>query len=70
MYIEFDILNCCDSFEDLETEVSNWAKQHRIPFSTKVAKNLKYRLGLNTPEAFTVFFLTWTACDYSVKNPK
>ncbi len=70
MYIEFDILTATDSFESLEQAVDNWASQYHVPYTTKIAKNLKYRLGLNYPEHFTLFFVTWTACSYQVKNSK
>ena len=70
MYIEFDILNAMDNFDDLEDAVALWAKKHDIPYTTKVAKGLKYRLGLNQAEHFTLFFITWSACDYQVKNVK
>lgn len=70
MYIEFDVLTATDSFESLEQAVKSWANQYRVPHTTKVAKGLKYRLGLNYPEHFTLFFVTWTACAYQVKNAK
>ena len=70
MYIEFDILKAMDSFDDLEDAVSSWANKHSIPYTTKIAKGLKYRLGLNYPEHYTLFFITWSQCDYLVKNPK
>jgi hypothetical protein len=70
MYIEFDILKAMDSFDDLEDAVSSWANKHCIPYTTKIAKGLKYRLGLNYPEHYTLFFVTWSACDYLIKNPK
>ena len=70
MYIEFDILASMDSFDSLKDAVDTWAKKHKVPYSTKVAKGLKYRLGLNHPEHFTLFAMTWTACDYEIKNIK
>jgi hypothetical protein len=68
MYIEFDIITSMDSFDNLRDSVSTWARRYKIPFTTKVAKDLKYRLGLNHPEHFTLFTMTWTACDYKIKN--
>jgi len=70
MYIEFDITTSMDSFDSLKDTVDIWAKQHKIPYTTKVAKGLKYRLGLNYPEHFTLFAMTWTGCDYTIKNAK
>lgn len=70
MYIEFDILASLDSFDSLKDVVDAWAKIHKVPYTTKVAKGLKYRLGLNYPEHFTLFAMTWTACDYTIKNAK
>jgi hypothetical protein len=70
MYIEFDILAAGDDFATLERSVESWALAHGVPFSTKVAKGLKYRLGLNHPEHFTLFFMTWQGPSYTVKNPK
>lgn len=70
MYIEFDILASLDSFDSLKDAVDTWAKTHKVPYSTKVAKGLKYRLGLNQPEHFTLFAMTWVACDYEIKNIK
>lgn len=68
MYIEFDIVTSMDSFDSLKDTVSAWARRHQVPYTTKVAKGLKYRLGLNHPEHFTLFTMTWTACDYTIKN--
>lgn len=70
MYLEFDIATSMDSFDDLRDTVNAWAQRHQVPYSTKVAKGLKYRLGLNHPEHFTLFAMTWTACDYKIKNIK
>ena len=70
MYIEFDILTCLDSLTSIEDAVDAWAKKHKVPYSTKVAKGLKYRLGLNYPEHFTHFAMTWHVCDYEIKNTK
>ena len=70
MYIEFDITTSMDSFDSLEHAVATWAITHDIPHTTKIAKGLKYRLGLNQPEHFTLFFITWSACEYQVKNAK
>jgi hypothetical protein len=70
MYIEFDILNVMDNLDSLEDAVTAWAKTHDVPYTTKVAKGFKYRLGLNHPEHFTLFFITWSACEYQVKNAK
>ena len=50
MYIEFDIVTSMDSFDDLRDVVNAWARRHQVPYTTKVAKGLKYRLGLNQPE--------------------
>ena len=68
MYIEFDIITSMDSFGSLEDTVSTWARCHKVPYTTKIAKGLKYRLGLNHPEHFTLFTMTWVACDYKIKN--
>lgn len=68
MYIEFDILGVDCDFDSLEQAVHTWARQQDVPFTTKVAKGLKYRLGLNSAEHFTLFFLTWHHCAYKVKN--
>ena len=68
MYIEFDIVTSMDSFDSLENTVNAWARRHKVPYTTKVAKDLKYRLGLNHPEHFTLFTMTWVACDYTIKN--
>ncbi len=68
MYIEFDIITSMDSFGSLEDTVSVWARRHKVPYTTKIAKGLKYRLGLNHPEHFTLFTMTWVACDYKIKN--
>jgi hypothetical protein len=68
MYIEFDIVTSMDSFDDLKDTVNAWAQRYKIPHTTKVAKGLKYRLGLNHPEHFTLFTMTWVACDYEIKN--
>ena len=70
MYIEFDITTSFGRLDSLEYAVEAWAKQHKVPYTTKVAKGLKYRLGLNYPEHFTLFAMTWTACDYTIKNAK
>ena len=70
MYIEFDILTSLDSLDSLKDAVDTWAKYHKVPYTTKVAKGLKYRLGLNQAEHFTLFFITWSACEYQVKNTK
>lgn len=70
MYLEFDIVTSMDNFDNLKDAVDTWAKKHKVPYSTKVAKGLKYRLGLNHPEHFTLFAMTWTACDYKIKNIK
>lgn len=70
MYIEFDILRCEAGFDDLERSVRDWAKKYHVPYTTKVAKGLKYRLGLNYPEHFTLFSLTWSGSEYQVKNPR
>ena len=67
MYIEFDILTATDDFDQLEKRVREWARHHDIPYTTKVAKGLKYRLGLNTAQDFAVFFLTWQG-PYQIKN--
>ena len=69
MYIEFDILDVEVDFDTLEYSVRSWAHTHQIPFSTKVAKGLKYRLGLSAPEDYTLFFMTWHGSSYRVKNP-
>ncbi len=58
MYIEFDIVTSMDSFDSLKDTVSAWANRHKVPYTTKVAKGLKYRLGLNQPEHFTLFTMT------------
>ena len=68
MYIEFDIVTSMDSFDDLRDAVNAWVRRHQVPYTTKVAKGLKYRLGLNHPEHFTLFTMTWVACDYTIKN--
>ena len=68
MYIEFDIITSMDSFGSLEDTVTAWARRHKVPYTTKIAKGLKYRLGLNHPEHFTLFTMTWVACDYKIKN--
>ena len=68
MYIEFDIVTSMDSFDDLRDVVNSWTRRHQVPYTTKVAKGLKYRLGLNHPEHFTLFTMTWLACDYKIKN--
>jgi hypothetical protein len=68
MYIEFDILQSYDDFDKLERAVRDWAQEQNVPYTTKVAKGLKYRLGLNHPEHFTLFFMTWRGCDYRIKN--
>lgn len=68
MYIEFDILHVEVDFDQLEHDVALWAKTHSVPFTTKVAKGLKYRLGLNYPEHYTLFFVTWQGVPYQVKN--
>ena len=68
MYIEFDIVTSMDSFDNLKDAVNAWARRYQIPYTTKVAKGLKYRLGLNHPEHFTLFTMTWIACDYKIKN--
>ena len=70
MYIEFDLLTVDDSFDELEKSIHDWAQQYRVPYTTKVAKGLKLRLGLNYPEHFTLFFVTWRGSEYLVKNPK
>jgi len=70
MYIEFNILNAMDDFDSLERAVAGWANTHKVPYTTKIAKGLKYRLGLNYPEHFTLFFITWASCKYQVKNAK
>jgi len=68
MYIEFDIVTSMDSFDDLRDTVTDWAMRYKVTYTTKVAKGLKYRLGLNQPEHFTLFTMTWVACDYKIKN--
>jgi hypothetical protein len=68
VYIEFDILDVDVDFDTLEYQVREWARIHHVPFTTKVARGLKYRLGLNYPEHFTLFFMTWAGCDYRVRN--
>jgi len=68
MYIEFDIITSMDSFDDLKDTVNAWASRYKVTLTTKVAKGLKYRLGLNHPEHFTLFTMTWMACDYTIKN--
>ena len=68
MYREFDIVTSMDSFDDLRDTVTDWAMRFEVPYTTKVAKGLKYRLGLNHPEHFTLFTMTWTACDYTINN--
>lgn len=70
MYIEFDILGVGVDFDDLEKEVRNWANQHQVRYTVKVAKGLKYRLGLNYPEHYTLFFMTWKGAQYQVKNSR
>ena len=70
MYIEFDILSVPVDFDDLEKSIKDWAQKYQVPYTTKVAKGLKYRLGLNYPEHFTLFFVTWNGSPYKVKTPK
>jgi hypothetical protein len=70
MYIEFDIMAAPVGFDELEKSVKDWAQKYQVPYTTKVAKGLKYRLGLNYPEHFTLFFVTWNGSPYQVKTPK
>lgn len=70
MYIEFDILTAEDDFEVLQQRIARWAKLHNVPYTTKVAKGLKLRLGLNYPEHFSLFAMTWNGSQYQFKNPK
>lgn len=68
MYIEFNLVTIDDDFDSLERLIKKWAQDHDVPYTTKVAKGLKLRLGLNYPEHFTLFFLTWRGSEYQVKN--
>lgn len=68
MYIEFDIVDVIDDFDILMSRIQQWAHDHNVPYTTKVVKGLKLRLGLNYPEHFTLFFMTWNHCGYLVKN--
>lgn len=70
MYIEFDILTADDDFDTLTQRIGQWAEQYRVPYTTKIAKGLKLRLGLNYAEHFTLFAMTWTGSNYQVKNPR
>lgn len=69
MYIEFDLLTADQDFDIIQQHIFQWAQDYNVPYTTKVAKGLKLRLGLNHPEHFTLFFLTWNHCDYRIKNP-
>lgn len=68
MYIEFDILTVSDDFDTLQEQINHWACSHSVPYTTKVAKGLRLRLGLNCSEHFTLFFMTWNHSDYLIKN--
>lgn len=68
VYIEFNLVTIDDDFDSLERSIAQWAETHNVPYTTKIAKGLRYRLGLNYPEHFTLFFMTWSGNKYEVKN--
>jgi len=68
MYIEFDTLTSQDDFDTLQNRIYKWAEFHAVPYTTKVAKGLKLRLGLNYPQHFILFFITWNHSNYTVRN--
>lgn len=70
MYIAFEIYQIFPNFTiaTLDYEIRRWAEQYQIPYTTKIHKHT-FRLGLNDPSHFTLFFTTWTGPEYRVIEP-
>ena len=53
------------TFYRIRDQVQDWAQRHGIHYTEKFHKG-NYRVGLDRPEDFTVFFLTWNGPPYEI----